>query len=79
MSSGEQLTAYTELADVMANLGMLTREARRARGLSLRAAGDQIGCSTGPLIRIENGEDVNLSNAMAILRWLDQTDLGGVL
>jgi ribosome-binding protein aMBF1 (putative translation factor) len=73
MSSGEQLTTYTELAAVISNLGMLTREARRARGLSLRAAAQQIGCSNSTILRFENGEDVNLSNAVAILHWLDWT------
>jgi ribosome-binding protein aMBF1 (putative translation factor) len=71
MSSGEQLTTYSELAAVISNLGMLTREARRARGLSLRAAAQQIGCSMSTVLRFEQGEDVNLSNAVAILRWLD--------
>jgi ribosome-binding protein aMBF1 (putative translation factor) len=74
MSSGEQLTTYTELANVIGNLPMLVREARRARGLSVRAAAKQIDCSFSTVLRFEKGEDCNLSNAVAILQWLDQVE-----
>lgn len=75
--SGPALTSYGELADVLANLPMLLREARRARGLSQRAAAQQIHMSYATVCRIEGGEDCALSNAMAILRWLGSPPAAG--
>lgn len=66
-------TPYAEMAEVIARLPMLLREARRARGLSLRAAARQLGMSFSTVTRMEAGEDCALSNAVAVLRWLDQT------
>lgn len=68
---GSGLTAYRELADVIGNLPLLLREARRARRLSVRAAAKEVGCSFSTISRMENGEDCALSNAVAVLRWLD--------
>ncbi len=65
-------SSYSDLASVIEALPLLVREARRARGLSLRAAAEQIGCSFSTISRYENGDDVNLSNAASMLRWLDQ-------
>lgn len=64
-------TTYTELARVLGSLPLLVREARRARGLSLRSAAKEIGCSFNTLTRIESGEDCVLSNALLVLAWLD--------
>jgi ribosome-binding protein aMBF1 (putative translation factor) len=69
----EQLTPYVELAEVIARLPMLLREARRARGLSMRAAAKELGISFSTVCRIEEGQDCALSNAVAVMRWLDQT------
>ena len=66
-------TPYAELAEVIASLPLLLREARRARGLSLRAAARELGMSFSTVTRMEAGEDCALSNAVAVLRWLDQT------
>ncbi|MGC5012558.1 helix-turn-helix domain-containing protein [Streptosporangium sp. DT93] len=68
------LTPYPELADVLASLPLLLREARRARGLSQRAAAQQMGVSPNTVARAEAGEDLVLSNAVTILRWLDTRD-----
>lgn len=65
-------TAYAELAQVIDRLPMLVREARRARGVSIRAAGRQMGLSFSTVSRFENGEGVTLNNAVLVLRWLDQ-------
>lgn len=65
-------SSYSDLAAVIEALPLLVREARRARGLSVRAAAAQVGCSFSTISRFENGDDVNLSNAAALLRWLDQ-------
>lgn len=65
------LTPYAELADVLAALPTLLREARRARRLSMREAGRQLGMSASTVMRIEAGDGGALSNALAVLRWLD--------
>lgn len=56
-------SSYSDLAAVIESLPLLVREARRARGLSVRAAAAQVGCSFSTISRFENGDDVNLSNA----------------
>lgn len=70
--SGGDLTPYAELADVIAHLPVLLREARRQRRLSMRAAASEIGCSFSTVSRIEAGHDGAVSNAVAVLRWLDR-------
>jgi ribosome-binding protein aMBF1 (putative translation factor) len=72
VSAAEKPTPYSELADVIAALPLLLREARRARGLSLRAAAAEIGIGFATVTRIEQGVDCVLSNAVAVLRWLDR-------
>lgn len=70
--SNKQAT-YSEIADVLDALPVIIREARRARGLSLRDAADQIGCSYASLHRFENNiRHVSRSAIPPILRWLDQ-------
>lgn len=70
-SSGA-LTSYSDLADLLASLPLLVREARRQRQLSVRDVGRQLGMSFSTISRVENGDDCVLSNAVAILRWLDR-------
>lgn len=67
-----ELSPYAELADVLSSLPLLLREARRARRLSQRAAADQIGVSFSTISRIETDRDGMVSNALAVLRWLDE-------
>jgi ribosome-binding protein aMBF1 (putative translation factor) len=71
-SPSVSLTPYAELAEVIGSLPLLLREARRQRRLSIRAAGREMGIAFSTVDRIERGEDCALSNAMAVLRWLDQ-------
>jgi DNA-binding XRE family transcriptional regulator len=66
-------TPYSEVADLLSRLGLILREARRARGLSQRAAAAELHLSYSTISRIENGEDCDLSNAVTVIRWLDQT------
>jgi ribosome-binding protein aMBF1 (putative translation factor) len=75
-SGGGRPTPYAELADLIGSLPLLIREARRARQLSLRAAARELGVSFSTISRMENGEDCALSNAVAVLRWLDQAPGG---
>ncbi|MEU8151726.1 helix-turn-helix domain-containing protein [Nonomuraea sp. NPDC048901] len=67
----DQPTPYPELAEVLTSLPILVREMRRARGLSQRAAAEQIGVSFSTVSRLENGEDLVMSNASRVLCWLD--------
>lgn len=62
--------AYEELAQVLENVPLLLREARRARGLTVRAAAQQLGMSFSTVSRIENGRDANMRNYSSVLRWL---------
>jgi hypothetical protein len=65
------LAPYAELAYVLDRLPLLLREARRSRRLPLRVAAGEVGVAMSTLHRIENGEDCELSSALAVLRWLD--------
>jgi len=69
--SGDRLTPYAELADVIEALPLLVRERRRALGLSLRGAAAQLGCSQNTVTRIENDQDYNSRLLPHLLRWLD--------
>jgi transcriptional regulator with XRE-family HTH domain len=73
--SRDRLTPYTELAEVLSLLPVLVREARRARGLSQRAAAEQVGISFSTISRLENGEDLVMSNVFRLLCWLDARTL----
>lgn len=67
-------TPYGEFADVIVNLGLIVREARRARGLSQRAAATQMGGqSYSTISRVENGAACDSTSLLLILRWLDLT------
>lgn len=70
MNVGVQ-TTYTELANVLADLPFLLREARRARHLSLRATAREVGCSFNTITRIETGKGYTAEHAVDVLRWLD--------
>lgn len=64
-------TSYAELADVIGALPLLCREARRARGLSLRTAAEQMGLSFATISRFEAGKGAELKTALTVIRWLD--------
>ncbi|MBA9003683.1 helix-turn-helix transcriptional regulator [Thermomonospora cellulosilytica] len=64
---------YAYLAALLeTQLPALLKDERRRRGLSQRAAAHQIGVSYSTICRIENGHDCALSNAAAVLRWLEE-------
>ncbi len=67
------LTPYAEMANILADLSMLVREARRARRLTMQAVSEQMtACSASTLCRIENGDgQPSLGVAIELLRWLD--------
>lgn len=66
-------TSYGELADIIDNLGLIVREARRARGTSQRAAAAQMGGQYSTISRVENGAACDSTSLLLILRWLDLT------
>lgn len=63
---------HSAILAVLGNLPAIVRETRRARGLNLRDAAEQIGVAFSSLGRFERGHDLTLSNAIAVLRWIDQ-------
>lgn len=67
----EPQSSYREMADVVQGLPFLLREARRARGLSLRAAAEQIGgTNAATLHRFESGGGLSWRTVPKVLRWL---------
>jgi transcriptional regulator with XRE-family HTH domain len=68
-----ELAAYRELAAIVDTIPVLMRGARRARGLSLRAAAKELGMANSTLYRIEQGEDYSSRSLPSMLRWLGST------
>lgn len=66
-----KLTTYTELAEVLEQLPILIRAEQRRRGVSLRQIARECDTSFSTVSRFGNGHDINLSNAVTLLRWLD--------
>lgn len=68
--SRERPTSYAELADLLESLPFLVAETRRRKGLSIRAAAKELGCSFSTVLRIESGEDYNSRLLPDLLRWI---------
>jgi transcriptional regulator with XRE-family HTH domain len=73
MSTTDQLSTYSELAEVIDSLPLLVRERRRQMRLSVRAAAAEVGVAPSTLSRVENGAGYDSGSLTAILRWLDST------
>jgi transcriptional regulator with XRE-family HTH domain len=58
------------LVDALDSLPAAVRTVRSTRGLSLRAAAEEMGISFNTLTRLEKGEEVVVSNARAALLWV---------
>ena len=70
----DDLTTYADMADVLERLPQIVRDARRARGVSLRAVGREAGISNPALSQFENGHHtLGGAHTVRILRWLDQS------
>ncbi|MEV8636546.1 helix-turn-helix transcriptional regulator [Streptosporangium sp. NPDC051023] len=67
----DEPTSYSELAEVLTELPLLVREARRARHRSQKRAAEEIGVSIATVSRIEAGEGLHIASVLPILRWLD--------
>lgn len=74
MVADDRPAAYDELIKVLTNLRFLVRETRRRRGLSIRAAAEQLGLSHTVISRFEEGAGVQLGNAIVLLRWVAAPD-----
>jgi DNA-binding XRE family transcriptional regulator len=73
MSAAEKPTPYAELASVIDSLPLISREMRRARGLSQRAAAREMNLAPATLLRFERGDDgANVATMTAVMRWIDQ-------
>lgn len=66
------LSTYADFADMLGDLPLILRSARRMRGLSLRAAAQEIGVNFNTVGRVENGTECDTGTLVAILRWLDE-------
>lgn len=69
-------TTYSDLAQVILDLPVILASARRARGLSIRAAAKEAGMSFSSFSRVEKGAGFTESVLVAVLQWLDQTGEG---
>ncbi|GJF06586.1 helix-turn-helix domain-containing protein [Pseudonocardia sp. D17] len=68
-------TSYDELISVLESLPILVRETRRRRGMSQRAAAEQIGLETwATLSRCENGAGLHMKSIVPLLRWIGTPD-----
>lgn len=65
-----RLVSYREVLDVLANLRIAVKEARRARKLSLREVAAESGVNLNSISRFERGSDLYLSHAVCLMEWL---------
>ncbi len=72
MPEEPRLATYGELVDQLVHLRLLLQAMRRSRRITMKEAGDEIGCSASTVHRIEKGEDCSLQVAVDVLRWLDK-------
>ena len=64
------VTPYAEILALLDSLPVLVREKRRREGLSLRQAARDTGLSFSTICRCENGDDIVLTHARALLAWI---------
>ena len=63
----EQLVRVSDLE----NLHTILRECRAAKGLSIRAAAEEIGVGSSTVDGAEKYCDMKLSTAIKVVRWLE--------
>lgn len=71
--SRQKPTPFTEMVQVIDELPVILRNARRARGASLRDAAEQSGASFNALSRLERGKECSVSTLRSVLIWLNET------
>ena len=72
-----RLIGWDEVINTVDGLRTAVMEARRRDHLNLREAGERSGVPFNSISRFERGQDITLSNAVALMRWLAgaRTDL----
>lgn len=70
MSTGE-LASFGEMVQVIDDLAVIVRNARRAQRLSIRELGAKVGMSPSTICRIEEGREYSSVSLRAVLLWLD--------
>lgn len=70
MSAWSTAPAVTMLDE----LPQQTRAVRLRRGLSLREAAAEIGCTHGMVWKVEHGTNVGIDTAILFLSWLDHEE-----
>lgn len=68
---GSRPPSFAEVAATLVDLPVALRIVRQSRQLTLRDVEAQSGVSFNALSRLERGRDCSLSNARAVLLWLD--------
>lgn len=69
-----RLRTYGEMAEILDDIPTIVKAHRRERGLSLRAASEEIGIAFGTLQKIERGNiSFGIGSLKLILEWLNGT------
>lgn len=64
-------STYQEMIQVLSDLPIIMREARRQERMSLRALGRHLDLAASTLSRLERGEGGALDTVVTVLTWLD--------
>lgn len=67
----DQLTTFGEMVQVLDDLAIIVRNARRTRRLSLRGLALALEMSASTICRIEEGREFSSTSLRAVLAWLD--------
>ena len=67
-----ELSSFADLAQVISDLPVIVRAARRMRRLSVRALADEVGVSPMTISRVENGREAEGPTLRLLLLWLDK-------
>jgi ribosome-binding protein aMBF1 (putative translation factor) len=66
---GRKPAGYAEVIMVLDDLPVIVREARRRKGLSLRAAQAESGVDQATILNAERGGNLTMANVRALLAW----------
>lgn len=68
------LAAYGVAHYVVSNLGRELRRVRLARGLTIRAAAEDLNLSPSTILRVEKGHNLRGQEVLRVLSWLERND-----
>lgn len=66
------MSTYTPVIETIETLPLAVRERRRARGIPIRIAAEEMGVAYSTVHRLESGQECNAGTVLAALRWLDR-------